>query len=689
VCFTQDNKIDSLNRILPTLHDTAKVDCLNNLTYQYILAEKKDAADFFADKAQAAAKQINYANGIAVSIACQAHIVNHFHDDFIKSETLCKEAMLWFDKTGNKKGIESLYTIIIVTAFAQSKFDDAMFYAQKLNALAHKSNQKEKIVESISWMYIIHLLSGNFEKALLYIQQVYELAVKEGNKPLLSKAIHAMARLYQLIEDYQTSLNYYRQLYQLYKGDEEIRKQKVKTGADIWFKMEFAEVFSQLGQFDSAWYYYGLFKPSKEKDVYQRVYLISTGECLFLQKNYMQALQNFRRGLEMHLERNDRNEIMRSFLDIAKTYLALGNNREALEYGRKGLIMALHTRAKHFIRDGYQVLSTVYDNFHQADSANFYFRKYVTMKDSVLNDQAKGKLAAYNYEQKIALVNKEKEIHQAALESEAIIKRVLVISILVLFILGVFIIRFIMLKRRNEKQQMAHEMEMQKHENERDKVYLLQQASELKMQALQAQMNPHFIFNSLNAINRFILQNNKFQASEYLTKFSQLTRLILQNSQASLIPLENELEALKHYFELETLRFDHHFDYSIVVDPAIDVSMTRVPPLLIQPYAENAIWHGLMHKQEKGHLSVMVLEAEGMLCCKIIDNGIGRKRAAELKSKTATAHKSLGTHITANRISMLQEKEEAKGQVIFHDLVLPDGSAGGTEVTLKIPLLYA
>ena len=230
-------------------------------------------------------------------------------------------------------------------------------------------------------------------------------------------------------------------------------------------------------------------------------------------------------------------------------------------------------------------------------------------------------------------------------------------------------------------------MEIQKLESERTKAELHQQATGLEMQALRAQMNPHFIFNSLNSINRFILQNNKAQASEYLTKFSKLVRLILQNSQAALIPLENELEALKLYLELEAVRFDHHFEYSITVDNDLDADMVKVPPLIIQPYAENAIWHGLMHKEERGHLKIELYKCDEALCCKITDDGIGRKKAAVLKSKSASAHKSMGMRITANRLALLQHKKQIDLTIQIRDLVLPDGSAAGTEVLLKVPVI--
>ena len=209
------------------------------------------------------------------------------------------------------------------------------------------------------------------------------------------------------------------------------------------------------------------------------------------------------------------------------------------------------------------------------------------------------------------------------------------------------------------------------------------------MQALRAQMNPHFIFNSLNSINRFILQNNKLQASEYLTKFSRLVRLILQNSQLALISLESELEALQLYLELEAVRFDHHFNYSIRVEEDLDSSIIKVPPLIIQPYAENAIWHGLMHKEVKGHLEIILSQEDNMLYCRITDDGAGRKKAAELKSKsTSSLYKSVGMRITADRIALLQPTQLPASYVTINDLTLPDGSAGGTEVLIKMPLIF-
>jgi len=217
---------------------------------------------------------------------------------------------------------------------------------------------------------------------------------------------------------------------------------------------------------------------------------------------------------------------------------------------------------------------------------------------------------------------------------------------------------------------------------------LRRQKTEIQMQALRAQMNPHFIFNSLNSINRFILKNNREDASEYLSKFSKLIRLILNHSQASVISLENEVEALTLYLDLEALRFDNHFAYSIQLDPQIDAAILKVPPLLLQPYAENAIWHGLMQKNDKGRLDINIFIEHDLLVCKIRDDGIGRKRANEIKNESKSQYQSKGMNITASRIDLLHKHKLIHHAIEINDLVYADSSPAGTEVIIKLPLTY-
>jgi len=381
---------------------------------------------------------------------------------------------------------------------------------------------------------------------------------------------------------------------------------------------------------------------------------------------------------------------MRTLLDIAKTYSALGNNDSAFKYANVSLSIAMHSGAKQVVRDASEILSSVYDHWRRSDSAYFYYRQFTTMKDSVLNNVIGARLAAYTFEQKMELLNKEKQIQQAQLQKESLWRKFLVVGIIVLMFLAIIIVRILMLKRKNEAHKLElaeNELQLQKLESERTKAEFQQQTTELEMQALRAQMNPHFIFNSLNSINRFILQSNRVQASEYLTKFSRLVRLILQNSRAALIPLQSELESLELYLEMEVLRFDCHFAYKIVVPSDLDTEMLKVPPLIIQPYVENAIWHGLMHKEEKGQLDIEVILEGNYLFFKITDDGIGRRQSEILASKSATMHKSMGLKITADRIAKLQRFDYTPA-VIINDLLNDDGKPAGTEVIIKAPLTY-
>lgn len=211
--------------------------------------------------------------------------------------------------------------------------------------------------------------------------------------------------------------------------------------------------------------------------------------------------------------------------------------------------------------------------------------------------------------------------------------------------------------------------------------------TEVEMQALRAQMNPHFIFNCLNSINRYIVKSDQTTASLYLTKFAKLIRLILDNSNSKNVILSNELEALKLYIEMEALRFDKKFTYEISVDDNLGTDTVEVPPLIIQPYVENAIWHGLLHKEGDGHLHIGVgMPEEGLLQCVIEDNGVGRQKAKELKSKSATSRKSLGMQLTEQRLNLLNKHAQLNASVEIIDLRNEQNEAAGTRVILKIPV---
>jgi LytS/YehU family sensor histidine kinase len=273
----------------------------------------------------------------------------------------------------------------------------------------------------------------------------------------------------------------------------------------------------------------------------------------------------------------------------------------------------------------------------------------------------------------LTLLGQDNNVKEEKLKNASLLKWILIIGLLIIAMASIFIYRSLSLKRKNEKLK-----------SDREQAILKQNAAELEMQALRAQMNPHFIFNCLSSINHFILKNETEAASDYLTKFSRLVRMVLNNSKKTFITIEDETDMLKLYLELERLRFRNSFDYSISFTNPIDIDNIFVPPLLLQPFVENAIWHGLMHKEGQGRLEIELSIDDRTLICVITDNGIGRKNAAKFKSKSSEKQKSLGLHITRDRLALLNKNIDQPSSFNFEDITDGEGNAAGTRVILKI-----
>ncbi len=213
------------------------------------------------------------------------------------------------------------------------------------------------------------------------------------------------------------------------------------------------------------------------------------------------------------------------------------------------------------------------------------------------------------------------------------------------------------------------------------------QLFELEQKALRLQMNPHFIFNTMNSLQNFILKNNQDDAIAYLTKLSKLMRLILSNTREAYVPLQNEIDLIRYYMDIEKLRFDDKFNYKIILDSDLDQESIAIPPMVIQPFIENAILHGVLHKKDKGEISVRIGIIDEMLECIIIDDGVGRSKAEELKKKTDLQHKSLAINITRERLNLLTHSKEQNMNVLIEDRHDENGNAIGTKVKIYIPFI--
>ena len=256
--------------------------------------------------------------------------------------------------------------------------------------------------------------------------------------------------------------------------------------------------------------------------------------------------------------------------------------------------------------------------------------------------------------------------HQKELTRTRMRTRVLLSIALIFILVGVILFFFYKTAKESEENKLRAD------------------ALEIERTLLRTQMNPHFIFNALNSIQSFITSNNQGEAVRYLSKFAKLMRMILNNSMQQYVLLSEELASLSLYLDLEQVRFNNRFSYKIDIDDEVEEDLVKVPPMLIQPFVENAILHGLMHKPEGGLITICLTEnGNNTLTCTVTDNGVGRKAAAEIESKSEHTHKSVGMQLTRDRLQELNRNTQHSCAIT--DLEDADGNALGTQVIIIIP----
>ena len=591
-------------------------------------------------------------------------------------------------------------------------------YAQKALMLSKRYDQPENRYNALHNLAVAYLQMDTLNLALKYNNLALNVARNMGDSMLIARAYFELGTTYserglhlQALEYLLDALKTVESMY--YEGDSQ------NTSRPIAFiSNNIGVLYSRLGSKDKALQYYRyslkiktklgdsagianmlnnigliyaenkMFK--KANDYYDRSIEIkerlndSAGlsETIFNRWELLIELKKYHKALDYY----DTVNLFVNYLkgrtlinfhnNIANVFLNLHKPHKAYIHLEKAIKLAKETNTLDLLAKSYQLLSEYYAQVMDYKQAFYYQGMYVKLNDSLLNSELTAKLsemqAKYETEKKekeILILQREKQESNTELEKQKVIKLIIIIVALIAVIIFSFIV-FRIKSRQKRKQAM-----------------LENQALETEQKFLRAQMNPHFIFNSLNTVQSFVSENDSFHAMLFLSKFGQLLRNILENSRVNFISLENEIKTLRFYIELEQLRHQSVFDFVIDVDKNLDTEIIMIPPLIVQPFVENAIKHGLVPKKGGGELYIKISKKENRLEISVTDNGIGRKKAAELKRPGRKQHKSLGMQLTFER---LKDLEEATGvDVKWHitDLYDKDGKAAGTKVTLIIPIL--
>jgi tetratricopeptide (TPR) repeat protein len=518
---------------------------------------------------------------------------------------------------------------------AIDSLEKAIYYLRKGRATNWEMSSALRIISNL------YDETGNYAKAFETVTEAVNLALKGDDRQNKVLSLVQLGALYNTIGDSATAMAYYKQADNL---------NPMRTG------YPYRELHRQMGllyagrkAFSMALYHYNLALPGHpaRRNIYLRI-----GECYLLQGKLDTAYKFLHDVYPGAVEVGDVPILAPTMIGLGKIYLARGQLDSALLMAKSAFNLATEREGRSNIKNASLLLSDIYVKRNDSARAFFYYRRYVSLQDSLLSEQFRGQLFSFKK-------NVEEERQRAQL-------RLLKWGILLLSLMAAFIILILVLRHKHEK------------------LKLQQRSDELKMQALRAQMNPHFIFNCLSAINHFILQGETDAASDYLTRFSRLIRLVLVNAEKNQISLEEELDMLKLYLEMEQLRFKDAFDYHIRYDATIQPSMIQVPSFILQPFCENAIWHGLLHNEGKGSLLIdLVMKADAMVCT-ITDNGIGMARAAAIRTKMPEKQGSFGLALTTERLALFNNDTKASGSFLIEDVKDESGNVTGTKVILSI-----
>lgn len=635
VVYGQSTTIDSLKqKLIASKTDAEKARINNAIASEYIENDPVQVKKF-AVAAQNAAK---------------------------KAKLPLEEANAWVN-LGNSSIMMSDYSAAFKSfVSAQGIFEELV----KTNKSKEATNGLARTYGSIG---VVCSEQTNYAKALEYYFKALKIYKETKQEHIVARAYNNIGIVYKALKDYDKALNYFSKALEIQKkiGDDTSAITLTNIGNIYLVKNKDAEAFKYYSEAEKP-----LIATSNQRglgELYNNLgnYYNKTG-------NREQAEANYSKALAVFNEIGEKYGASASLAYLGNLYAAQNNSNKALEYLEKSSDVAKEIGVLEQVRESEKSISELYEKTGNHAEALRHYKLYSAAKDSILNAENIKNLVReemnFEMEQKAALQKIETEKREAIYTEQS--KRhtqQTIFTVLVLLLLAG--LAFVVYNRLQLKKTLTLQRDL----------------AEYEQKALHLQMNPHFVFNCLGSISSFIVQNGTDSAIKYLSKFSKLMRLTLEYSKESLIPVDREIESLQNYLELEQLRFNNIFDFDITKDNNIEDDMA-IPPLLLQPFVENAILHGVVPKKEKGHIAVHFSVENEKLVCTVTDDGIGFSKSKELKENSVTVHKSMALEITRKRLEVIQAFTATTSHVSINELTADNGNVTGTRIVLNLPIQY-
>lgn len=489
----QREQIPVLRKSLLTLQGEQRIDCLNSLSEAYLggpswFADPQtkiqmDSAEIFAEQALEEARSEHYNHGIARALSSSADLAFEKYEDYKKSKTLCQEAITYFTKSATKQGLSKTYWRLGAALYSMSNFDQALKALDTSFAFSVKDNDFFYSSRSLAVTCDICIQKGDYSDAFRRLTLFHNLIATNPDTSWTSYEKTILGDLNYSIGDYNAAIKYY-------EGDFE----------------GMSEAYAKTGQRDSAMKYFNLYKPDTSNVRNKRFYDAFCGEYFSFLGDYPKAKNHFLNSLVSHQKYHDANQEMRVLRGLANTTLLMKDYESAVKYAHQTLAKATQVGSRQDIRDASQVLAAVFEYRKQPDSAYHYFKLYTTMNDSLVNNQIKGKLTSYTFEQQIDTINKEIAIQQAQLRNEMLQKRFLIGIAIAFLVIATLLLRNNSLKRKANKQ-----MESTLEHLRATQSQLIQSEKMASLGELTAGI-AHEIQNPLNFVNNFSEVNKELLA---------------------------------------------------------------------------------------------------------------------------------------------------------------------------------